>query len=103
MIRPSPTPTASFKKYGTVDHPVMGEVRVGVGEGDNERFEAMAMDRASWNGSVVTSTTLTPWRSSTSAAAAMFSYVLSPPACMMSHEGTPLLSRYIAPDSASVQ
>jgi len=31
MIRPKPTAIASFKKYGTVDTPVIGEDRVGVG------------------------------------------------------------------------
>ena len=33
MSRPRPTPSASFKKYGTVDHPLIGDVWVGVGDG----------------------------------------------------------------------
>ena len=73
MMRPKPTPTASLRKYGTVDHPVMGEVWVGVGEGVSPSVDAMAMDRSSWNGSVVTST-LPSWRaSSCGAASATFS------------------------------
>ena len=60
MMRPNPTPTASFTKYGTVDQPVIGEDWVGVGDGVSDRSEAMAMERSSWKGSVVTSTTLAP-------------------------------------------
>ena len=41
-MRPRPTPTASFKKYGTVAHPLIGDVCVGVGEGVSDRDDAIA-------------------------------------------------------------
>src|ERR1700729_2088865 len=102
MARPSPTPTVSFKKDGMVHQPEMGEFWVGVGEGVSPCCEAMAMERSSWNGSVVTSTLDIPRACNSGAASAMFSKLLSPPTSMMADRGTPILSRYIAPDSDSV-
>ena len=73
MIRPSPTPTPSLRKYGTLDQPVIGESWVGVADGDNEKDETMAIERSSWNPSVVTSTVVAPWERSSGTASAMFS------------------------------
>ena len=82
--------------------PEMGDVCVGVGEGVSPCCEAMAMERSSWNGSVVTSTLVAPRARSSGAASAMFWKLSWPPTSRMADDGTPALSRYIAPDSDSV-
>src|ERR1022692_5091238 len=60
MILPVPTAIASFKKYGTVEKPLIGDVRVGVGNGARPRPLAMAIERSSWNGAVAMRTVLLP-------------------------------------------
>ena len=93
MIRPSATATASLAKYGTVDHPRMGDVRVGVGDAANPRWVAMARLRSSWKGSVTMSTfTASNW-CSCGAASARFSHESRPPDSSTSSAGTPCPSR----------
>jgi len=59
-MRPAATASVSLAKNGTVAHPVIGDVAVGSGLGVKPNVEAMAIDRASWNGSVTTRTEVTP-------------------------------------------